>query len=174
MELHCSTCARNTGTTLSFPLSEAGGFLGAGNGVSFSLPLLEGQGWLKDPENSLKSGVAPSKCEMAEVLSNLSELRILGGETPPEKLEQRELDRYFVLHSSRISIVQRTGTVRSVSAESVEGDFIQRQWFFTKTCSLAPCERVRCCILKRDPMHNRCQDGGVISIFDEQAPLSNV
>lgn len=80
VELYCAVCARNTGTTLSFPLAEAGGFSGGGSGVSFSLPLLEEEGWLKDPENTLKSAAAPSKCEMAEVLSNLSELRILGGD----------------------------------------------------------------------------------------------
>lgn len=54
MELFCSTCARNTGTTLTFPLSVAGGFAGGGTGVSFSIPLSETGGWLKDPENSLK------------------------------------------------------------------------------------------------------------------------
>lgn len=80
MELHCSTCARNTGTTLAFPLMAAGGFNGGGAGVSFSLPLSERKGWLKDPENSLKLAAAPTKCELAEVLSNITELRILGGE----------------------------------------------------------------------------------------------
>lgn len=80
VELYCSACARNTGTTLAFPLAAAGGFAGGGAGVSFSLPLSEAKGWVKDPENSLKEASAPTKCEMAEVLSNLSELRILGGE----------------------------------------------------------------------------------------------
>lgn len=79
VELYCSACARNTGTTLAFPLSAAGGFAGGGAGVSFSLPLSEAKGWVKDPENSLKEATSPTKCEMAEVLSNLSELRILGG-----------------------------------------------------------------------------------------------
>ena len=81
VELFCSVCARNTGTTLAFPLSVAGGFAGGGGGVSFSLPLSETAGWVKDPENTLKTAYAPTKCEMAQVLSNLSELRILGGKT---------------------------------------------------------------------------------------------
>ncbi|CAN0198904.1 unnamed protein product, partial [Scytosiphon promiscuus] len=54
VELYCSACARNTGVTLAFPLSAAGGFAGGGAGVSFSIPLSETGGWLKDPENTLK------------------------------------------------------------------------------------------------------------------------
>ncbi|CAN0035488.1 unnamed protein product [Pylaiella littoralis] len=94
VELYCSACARNTGTTLAFPLSVAGGFAGGGAGVSFSLPLSETGGWLKDPENSLKQAAAPTKCEMAEVLSNLSELRILGDFT--KRHESVALDSVYI------------------------------------------------------------------------------
>ncbi|CAM9202769.1 unnamed protein product [Hapterophycus canaliculatus] len=94
VELYCSTCARNTGVTLAFPLSTAGGFAGGGAGASFSIPLSETGGWLKDPENTLKQAAAPTKCEMAEVLSNLSELRILGDFT--KRHESVALDSVYV------------------------------------------------------------------------------
>ncbi|CAN0472769.1 unnamed protein product, partial [Discosporangium mesarthrocarpum] len=47
---------------------------------SFSLVLSEGAGWVKDPGNSLKEWEVPSRCEIIAVLSNLSEILILGGE----------------------------------------------------------------------------------------------
>ncbi|CAM9590523.1 unnamed protein product [Ectocarpus sp. 4 AP-2014] len=94
VELYCSACARNTGTTLAFPLSVAGGFAGGGTGVSFSIPLSETGGWLKDPENTLKQAAPPTKCEMAEVLSNLSELRILGDFT--KRHESVALDSVYI------------------------------------------------------------------------------
>ncbi|CAM9299509.1 unnamed protein product [Ascophyllum nodosum] len=78
VELYCSTCQRNAGMTLAFPLSTAGGFAGGSAGVSYALPLSESKGWVKDPNNSLIEATVPTKCEMAQVLSNLSELRILG------------------------------------------------------------------------------------------------
>ncbi|CAN0306610.1 unnamed protein product, partial [Laminaria digitata] len=94
VELFCSACARNTGTTLAYPLSAAGGFAGGGAGVSFSLPLSETEGWVKDPENTLKTAYAPTKCEMAQVLSNLSELRILGDFT--KRHESVALDSVYI------------------------------------------------------------------------------
>ena len=51
-------------------------FLGAP--AKFSLPLLESAGWLKDPQNTLKPYTVPTKCDMVQVLSRLSALRILG------------------------------------------------------------------------------------------------
>lgn len=79
VELHCSTCERNTGTTLAYPLAAAGGFTGDSVGVSYVLPLSERKGWVRDPKNILMKATAPTKCEMIQVLSNLTWLRILGG-----------------------------------------------------------------------------------------------
>ena len=68
--------------------------MGGGAGVSFSLPLSETQGWVKDPENTLLTAYAPTKCEMAQVLSNLSELRILGGKKALFHWEVVTFDRF--------------------------------------------------------------------------------
>ena len=42
------------------------------------LPLDETLGWVKDPKNSLKTWWRPTQCEMIQVLSALSAVRILG------------------------------------------------------------------------------------------------
>mmetsp|Transcript_14714 Transcript_14714/g.18816 ORF Transcript_14714/g.18816 Transcript_14714/m.18816 type:complete len:377 (-) Transcript_14714:136-1266(-) len=77
VEMHCAKCAVNTGVTISFPLSAvSGGF--AGSDKTFSLVLNEKSGWLKDPENTLKTWSAPTKCEFIELLSGLTRLKILG------------------------------------------------------------------------------------------------
>ncbi|CAM9769139.1 unnamed protein product, partial [Phaeothamnion confervicola] len=100
--LYCSKCRRNTGVTLAFPLAvalataapdaaaaafEIGGATGAvappaltlGAATHFTLGLTESAGWIKDPENLLAAPwPAPTRCEMVEVLANLSELRIVG------------------------------------------------------------------------------------------------
>ena len=77
--LECDVCALNTKTTLSFPLSAVGGW--DGSTKTFSLPLTEDGGWLQDPENTLTTWSAPSKCSFIEVLSNISRLKILGDHT---------------------------------------------------------------------------------------------
>lgn len=75
VELHCSSCALNTGITIAYPLS-ASSFSGATK--TFSLELKETAGWLQDPENTLTGWEAPSKCSMIEVLSGLTSVKILG------------------------------------------------------------------------------------------------
>ena len=49
-----------------------------GNTSSFSIPLTEHSGWLKDPKNTLKDWVIPTKCEFIQMLSGISSIRILG------------------------------------------------------------------------------------------------
>ena len=49
-----------------------------GDAVTFSVSLVESKGWLKDPQNALAQWSAPSKCDMIQVLSRLSAIRILG------------------------------------------------------------------------------------------------
>jgi hypothetical protein len=49
-----------------------------GTPMTISVPLHESAGWLKDSQNSLKSWTVPSKCDMIQVLSRLSKIRILG------------------------------------------------------------------------------------------------
>ena len=49
-----------------------------GSTTTFSIPLDETAGWRKDPKNSLFAWPRPSQCDMIEVLSGLSGLRILG------------------------------------------------------------------------------------------------
>lgn len=79
VELECAACDTNAGVTLAFPLAaSAAGAAFDGAPTQFSLPLLEGGGWVKDPKNTLQAWVAPSQGELVEVLSGLSAVRILG------------------------------------------------------------------------------------------------
>ena len=67
------------GVTLSFPISASAAALSfKGDATVFSIPLLEGQGWLKDSQNSLTDWTAATKCDVIQVLSRLSGMRILG------------------------------------------------------------------------------------------------
>ena len=76
IELECATCDVNAGVLLAFPVSAAKKF--DGSTTTFSIPLDETAGWRKDPKNSLFAWPQPSQCDMIEVLSGLSGLRILG------------------------------------------------------------------------------------------------
>jgi hypothetical protein len=76
VEIHCARCSLNNGEIYGFPLNATGGFFGSTK--SFSLPFHESAGWLKDPKNSLFEWVVPTKCEMIEMLSGISRIRILG------------------------------------------------------------------------------------------------
>ncbi len=49
-----------------------------GRATHFSLDLMESAGWLKDPKNTLVDWAPASVCDLVEVLSGLSSLRILG------------------------------------------------------------------------------------------------
>jgi len=96
--LECASCHGpvEMGITLAFPMSAwlswnnipAPGTLGASDptqsafaGIPISIPLAEWGGWLKDPQNSNKPWTTPTTCDMVQVLSRLSRLRILGDYT---------------------------------------------------------------------------------------------
>jgi hypothetical protein len=79
VELECKSCATNSGIKLVRKMDSSLKF--NGKTQLFSLSLTENGGWLKDPKNSLKTWTTPTKCEMIEVLSSLSSLKILGDHT---------------------------------------------------------------------------------------------
>lgn len=76
VEIECATCDTNAGVTVAFPLWEAPTF--DGSATAFSVPLAEGAGWIKDPKNTLLQWPRPSRCDMIEVLSGVTAIRILG------------------------------------------------------------------------------------------------
>ena len=82
--LDCATCSNGAGITLGFPV-ESLGFTGATK--RFTVPLSEAS-WRKDPHNTLNTAwSAPTKCELVEVLSKLSAVRVLGDfTTGPESV----------------------------------------------------------------------------------------
>lgn len=89
VELLCASCDGpvSRGQRLGFPLyaalklatsssSSRGNLLNTP--LQLTLPLLESAGWLRDPQNVLLPWTAPTQCELIQVLSRLSGLRILG------------------------------------------------------------------------------------------------
>lgn len=81
--LECDECVGpvGKGITLGFNIdalikSPNGRF--QGTPMTISIPLTETAGWLKDSQNSLKSWLVPSQCDVIQVLSRLSRFRILG------------------------------------------------------------------------------------------------
>ena len=48
------------------------------NIATFEIPILETNGWLKDPHNTLLDWNPPTQCEFIQVLTHLSGFRILG------------------------------------------------------------------------------------------------
>jgi len=79
VELECKQCPGpvSMGVRLAFPVSaHAGKF--TGDSLRFSVPLLEGKGWVKDSQNTMTPWTAASKCDVIAVLSRLSAFRILG------------------------------------------------------------------------------------------------
>jgi len=81
VELECAECNGpvRKGIKVVFPIrASSAGRQFSGSSTHFSLSLLEGAGWLKDPQNDLLSWSAPSKCDMVQVLARLSAVRILG------------------------------------------------------------------------------------------------
>lgn len=81
--MECAACEGpvGKGITLGFSLaallkSPNGAFTGQAKQIT--LPLWETAGWLKDSQNSLVPWTVPSQCDMIQVLSRLSRLRILG------------------------------------------------------------------------------------------------
>lgn len=81
LEIECKLCPGpvSMGVRLAFPISAyAGADSYAGDSMRFTVPLLEGKGWLKDSQNTMTPWTAASKCDVIAVLSRLSALRILG------------------------------------------------------------------------------------------------
>lgn len=76
VEIYCSTCALNKGIRLGYPLSSTSGF--DGQTKPFALLLLEDGGWLKDPQNTNLDWTVPTRCDMYDVLSAITSIRILG------------------------------------------------------------------------------------------------
>ena len=82
--LQCASCLSGAGLTLVYRLGAARGGLAEGATTAFSIKLTPGApagapgAWLKDPRDSLAAWAAPSDCEMAEALSAISSLRVLG------------------------------------------------------------------------------------------------
>jgi hypothetical protein len=78
VELECESCIGpvGKGILLAFLMKSVTSF--TGSTTVFSITLTENSGWLKDPQNSLLKWSQPSKCDMIQVLSRLSSLRILG------------------------------------------------------------------------------------------------
>jgi hypothetical protein len=77
--LECATCTGpvSKGITLSYPISALKKSF-SGTPTRIVLSLVENAGWLKDPQNTLLQWKAPTKCDMIQVLSRLSSIRILG------------------------------------------------------------------------------------------------
>lgn len=81
VELECVECTGpvRKGIKLVFPIrASLPGRTFKGATTQFSLSLLEGAGWLKDPQNALLHWSPPSQCDMIQVLARLSAVRILG------------------------------------------------------------------------------------------------
>ena len=92
--LECTTCKMNAGVTLAMPLSATFAF--DGSTTQFVLPLTENAGWLKDPKNVILPWSQPTQCEVVEVLSKLSAIKILGDFT--RGYETVALDSVFLKH----------------------------------------------------------------------------
>jgi len=75
--LECTTCNLGKGMRFAKKISE---FNFDGTPTRFNLALNEKQ-WLKDPNSVLSTWTAPTQCEMVELLSSLSSIRILGDHT---------------------------------------------------------------------------------------------
>jgi len=78
VELECASCQGpvGKGILLIMPMNSVAKF--DGSPTVFKVSLFESAGWLKDPQNTLKSWTAASKCDMIQTLSRLSAIRILG------------------------------------------------------------------------------------------------
>jgi hypothetical protein len=78
VELVCDQCDVNAGITLAFPLASTDQGTFDGSATEFVISLEESAGWLLDSKNTLVDWEAPTQCEIIEVLSGLSAVRILG------------------------------------------------------------------------------------------------
>lgn len=83
VELECAECEGpvGKGITLFYSMAELAkspNGLFKGGSLKISISLKEGVGWIKDPQNTLLSGITASKCDVIQVLSRLSHIKILG------------------------------------------------------------------------------------------------
>lgn len=115
VQLDCADCIGpvGKGITLAYPLSKAlreapSSFKDGSMEVTFSLELLETSGWLKDTQNTLIEWAPPSQCDIIQVLSRLSSVRILGDLT--RWYESVALDD--VLISNKVSKIPVCAMVR--------------------------------------------------------------
>jgi hypothetical protein len=78
--LECATCEGpvSQGITLGFSISNYTTASFNGDPMQFDIELIEGHGWVKDPQNSLLEWDVASKCDVIQVLSRLSAIKILG------------------------------------------------------------------------------------------------
>ncbi len=83
IELHCATCEGpvGKGITLGYTIDQLrrspnGAF--DGKPKTISIALNEHGGWMKDSQNVLLPWTKPSKCDIIQVLSRLSKIKILG------------------------------------------------------------------------------------------------
>ena len=76
VEIECNRCNNRRGITIGFPLASTIGFKGSTN--LYSIELHERAGWTRKPKNPLYPWSIVSRCEMIEVLSSISTLKILG------------------------------------------------------------------------------------------------
>jgi len=85
--LECDTCVGpvSQGITLVFPINVPRVGRYGGETKAFSIPLSENEGWLKDPQNTLKPWIPASQCDVIQVLSRLSNVQILGDWTTGEE-----------------------------------------------------------------------------------------
>ena len=85
--LECDTCIGpvSQGITLVFPINVPRVGRYGGEIKAFSIPLSENEGWLKDPQNTLKPWIAALQCDVIQVLSRLSNVQILGDWTTGEE-----------------------------------------------------------------------------------------
>lgn len=77
--LECASCQGpvTSGITLAYPISAYSESFN-GDSMTITIPLVEDMGWIKDPQNTLLDWADASKCDVIQVLSRLTGLRILG------------------------------------------------------------------------------------------------
>jgi hypothetical protein len=108
--LECADCIGpvGKGITLGYnmaALAKSPNGLFNGNSKTINIPLHESGGWLKDPQNSLKAWYKPSQCDMIQVLSRLSKIRILGDWTT----------WYETVALDNVQILNTKGEIRLIS-----------------------------------------------------------
>jgi len=76
IEIRCAKCRINRGLTIGYPLKLIESYNGTAQ--TFSVPLTESSGWLKDPDNENLPWKTLSRCELIQVLSGITSITILG------------------------------------------------------------------------------------------------